>query len=530
MQKSPEEILAEIEAQQAALDAELEKLGLPDLEDHDSAKQFAGYPPVIKAAYEASDKDLVAELTRLLDEGADADAASPWGETAVSQCFQRGAWEALRMLLARGADDAPLGLGEVGRGIVMGEVPEITEPMARDEAGRTPFLTACRVGNLAAARTYLPVTPDAGRIAEPDGEGPVWMAARSGSVEMLDWVLAQGFDVNARARFGGTALLQAVEQDNLAMAEALLTRGADLALGENISESNRARAANAPKSVFQKAASLIMAQTPFPMDMPDTISTPAFAAQSGDMARLLVAHGADISEFDDEMMPAALGTDRIAPVDVSPEAFNRHCTGRAGQANPEPYLPDFWREQIRTGRSGHVAEVEIMGKRAQFCGGTPVWSFQRFGRTATPLPDGRLVLVAGEHEDHYDPDFCIYADVTVLDGKGGVEHFIYPQDVFPPTDFHTATLVDDHILLIGSLGYQGQRAEGVTQVLRLDLGDFSIRPVETTGHNPGWINRHRAALDARTIIVNGGRIEPGYRENGDTFVLDLDTLVWRRAS
>jgi len=24
------------------------------------------------------------------------------------------------------------------------------------------------------------------------------------------------------------------------------------------------------------------------------------------------------------------------------------------------------------------------------------------------LPDGRLVSVGGEHEDYYDPDFCIY--------------------------------------------------------------------------------------------------------------------------
>lgn len=39
---------------------------------------------------------------------------------------------------------------------------------------------------------------------------------------------------------------------------------------------------------------------------------------------------------------------------------------------------------------------------------SPVRCFQRFGSTVTVLPDGRLVHIGGEHEDEYDPDFCIY--------------------------------------------------------------------------------------------------------------------------
>lgn len=38
----------------------------------------------------------------------------------------------------------------------------------------------------------------------------------------------------------------------------------------------------------------------------------------------------------------------------------------------------------------------------------PVWCFTRFGATRTRLPDGRIVCIGGEHEDVYDPDFCIY--------------------------------------------------------------------------------------------------------------------------
>lgn len=80
----------------------------------------------------------------------------------------------------------------------------------------------------------------------------------------------------------------------------------------------------------------------------------------------------------------------------------------------------------------------------------------------TPLPDGRLILIGGEHEDFDDPDFCIYTDVTVLDGfwrgeERGVQLHIYPRDFFPPTCFHTATLLGGRILLFGSLCYQGAR-------------------------------------------------------------------------
>ncbi len=38
---------------------------------------------------------------------------------------------------------------------------------------------------------------------------------------------------------------------------------------------------------------------------------------------------------------------------------------------------------------------------------TPIWPADRFGQSITELPDGRKVLVAGEHEDHYDADVFV---------------------------------------------------------------------------------------------------------------------------
>ena len=102
----------------------------------------------------------------------------------------------------------------------------------------------------------------------------------------------------------------------------------------------------------------------------------------------------------------------------------------------------------------HYADVKVR---------SPVWCAQRFGQSITFLEDGRVVQVGGEHEDSYDPDFCIYNDVFVHEGEAIRIHG-YPEDVFPPTDFHTATLLGREIVLIGSLGYVGTRKLGVTPV------------------------------------------------------------------
>lgn len=73
---------------------------------------------------------------------------------------------------------------------------------------------------------------------------------------------------------------------------------------------------------------------------------------------------------------------------------------------------------------------------------TWVWPGYRFGGTETELRDGRRVFIAGEHEDYYDPDFCIYNDVIVEDKSGKERIFTYPPEVFPPTDGHVAIRIE----------------------------------------------------------------------------------------
>lgn len=146
---------------------------------------------------------------------------------------------------------------------------------------------------------------------------------------------------------------------------------------------------------------------------------------------------------------------------------------------------------------------------------------------------GHSLPQCGEHEDSYDPDFRIYNHVFVHQPDGSIEVYGYAENVFPPTDFHTATLVGAGIYIIGGLGYPGARAFGQTPVYRLDLASLRIERLCTRGAAPGWIYQHRAEpVGANAIRVWGGTIvtqraaDEAHDSNPATFRLDLRKLTW----
>ncbi|MCG8314200.1 MAG: hypothetical protein MI976_13405 [Pseudomonadales bacterium] len=109
------------------------------------------------------------------------------------------------------------------------------------------------------------------------------------------------------------------------------------------------------------------------------------------------------------------------------------------------------------------------------------------------------------------------------------------MEIFPPTDFHTATLAEEYIYIIGNLGYPEYRVHRTTPVYRLDINTFKIEKVETTGECPGWIYNHSADLKGQsTIRIQGGKIVEKVREsevhrlNKFDFELSLDTLTWTK--
>lgn len=208
---------------------------------------------------------------------------------------------------------------------------------------------------------------------------------------------------------------------------------------------------------------------------------------------------------------------------------------RIGQGNPHRFPSPVWNWLAsQTELSAYQANAYFQGPSSLAVG--PAWCNMRFGQTRTELPGGRVVRIAGEHEDYYDPDFFIYSDVIVEDPSGGITIYGYPQDVFPPTDNHSATLAGDDVFVIGNLGYIHRRRPAETPVVRLDTKTFAMHPVATQGAPPGGIRHHTATLsaDGGAIVVTGGQrtVVTGDRFNlvqsPDDWRLDLQTLVWKR--
>ena len=241
------------------------------------------------------------------------------------------------------------------------------------------------------------------------------------------------------------------------------------------------------------------------------------------------------NRLDDATIAAAIGE----------EQYHAQKTRRFGAHNPERMDVPFWvfmvqrgwtafqaRMQFDTAYRQHMDAVRARYEREQagevvadeegaVCvrHGPPVWCFDRFGMSHTRLPDGRALFIAGEHEDFYDPDFCIYNDVIVTDPELRVAIYGYPVEIFPPTDFHTATLAGaSDLYLIGSLGYRDARRPGETPVYRLDTTTMQITALQTSGDSPGWISDHTAEY----VPTRGA--------NRRSWWLDLTTLAWSRSS
>ena len=244
---------------------------------------------------------------------------------------------------------------------------------------------------------------------------------------------------------------------------------------------------------------------------------------------------------------------------ISRSVFDEQHLPRFGTANPERMDLEFWKWMIqppepapssepwharefgmilRDGRmkfrDGPAKARDLFGLTSEQC--SPIWTFyQRYGRTRTELPDGRIVYIGGEHEDYYDPDFCIYNDVIVLGPGEHIDIFGYPRHVFPPTDYHSASLIGRSIIVVGCLGYPEDRRHDVTPIHVLSLDDFSVKGVETHGVGPGWIHGHSAQRESsESLLVTGGvvfgihRGEPGSYPNFDDYSLDTGSWVWRR--
>ena len=462
------------------------------------------YDALLDAVYSPSDGTRLLEtLDLLMRHGAALSTVSEYGESALRVLSRLGRFDAVAYLLKAGADRGQLAWTPLHEAVALGSASDVEMAIGTsnletcDFWSRTAWLIAMLAGDIAKAELLASAGADT-KVVGRGGMPPLFFAIHGDHPEMVRWLLDHGASANQTNDSGGTPLMEAVESDSFECVKVLLAAGADV--NAQWAGTVLVRASN-----VRIALRLIEAGAD-PADMNETV-------------RRTLAH-----------LPAgALGI----PDELWSDEFASAYARSFGTRNPERMNVPFWEAMIRLGISAYFARIRFEKAGVSIKG--PVWCATRFGQSFTILPDGRVLQVAGEHEDFYDPDFCIYNDVFVHSPDGSFAIYGYPEAVFPPTDFHSATLVGDGLYLIGCLGYPEQRQSGETPIFRLDLHTLRIDRVPTTGDRPGWIYRHRADLIGDSAIgIRGGILvtkaggQENHEPNRDAFVLDLKALRWTR--
>lgn len=479
---------------------------------------------IIQQAYSQSDEKLLHLINEYLARGGDIDYETKYGESLLGVTFRFQKMSSFRNLVDHGADQTPLGWPESFMEIALSDarttnLPSTIDPKIRNEKGLTPFLFAVSLGRQNIAEALLPLTEQEGLKGGRNSYGPIYLAAEHQHRDMIDWLISKGFDVNEASSFGETALFAALEWSAPDTVKKLIDAGADVNVRHNLSSQLKVF----PPNYEGYDPSL-------EPDVNETIFTPMNRANDPESALLLYRAGAPLKELsDDDVRRNLIGASKIQKQTIGQSEFASHKYRKFGQSNPELTNHPFWLEQIRTHDSGFAAFEKYSSNKRDYSH-PATWSFSRFGQSITELPDGRWLLIAGAHEDSYDPDFSIYNDVVVIDPNGDAVIYSYPEKVFQPTDFHTATLLKDRVLIIGNLGYFGKRSEGFTPVYSLDLKSFEVSKVQISGEGPGWISRHNAQKVDGKIVISGGQVwkNSDLTSNNGTWELSLNDYSWEK--
>ena len=193
--------------------------------------------PLIAAA-RAGDAERVAAL---LEQGADARAASPDGTTALHWAARAGHAGAVDRLLAAGADPTAAnryGVTPLALAAENGDAASVAallragvDPNAAGREGETALMLAARTGRVEALDPLLVAGAEVDATEQWRGQTALMWAAAEGNVAAVHRLLAAGADVGARSAGGVTPLLFAVREGRIDAVEALLAGGADVNAG-----------------------------------------------------------------------------------------------------------------------------------------------------------------------------------------------------------------------------------------------------------------------------------------------------------
>ncbi len=460
------------------------------------ARNDASKTALIREIETGSHSGMVDRIRALVGNGADPNGASLLKDTALGFARYHGYDDVFDLLIELGADGDKAGFGKLHRAVRYGTLKDVEpilgyfDPLSSHFDAQSALCEAVLVGKGDILTVLLNHIADEGRMDDKEVDNCFSIAVGTGNPDLVRPFLQHGLK-------GDIGLDSTLETYDVDMLKLLIEQGADVHQISDI-----ALYTNEPLSVLDKAG------------------TPAIRAY---ISALLEAGWCidDLDEYDRDQIRYITESYVIPKQDLSTPGFLDAAGCCAGNSNPEERTLPYYLEMLRTGESSYAARQRMPHLP------DAVWTANRFGQSTTRLADGRWVQIGGEHEDFYDRDFVIFSDVVLHTPGEGVRVFFYPASTFPPTDFHTATPVGNSIWIIGGLGYITDRQPDKTLVHRLDLDDFSMHRIETSGDMPGWISNHTATLTNSVITVSGGDIfRNSLRKNRNIFIFDTITLKW----
>ncbi len=436
------------------------------------------YSMVLNACFiprELGEDRMLEMVALLVDHGADPNRKSDYGETPVRVSSRAGHFEVVRLLLDRGASITPLNWNELMHAVALGSLDDVKKAFddypdveLRDSTGCTALMLALKLGDIEKAKMLLQYGASPNSIPDANEE-PLHCAIQSGNREIVEFFLSLKAEYLPTGYEDRGPVAAAIDCGNREVIEFLIQ-------------------SYVKDPSFQKY-----------------LDKALYDDEEGKFARLLLESGDHPENIRRLARRTVLGHQNLGKEElakITPQQFLEGRSPYFGKSNPELVNRPFWLAMIRIGYSGYGARQTFDPGAPIQCGGKElVWCAERFGQSITFLPDGRIIEIGGEHEDGYDPDFCIYNDVFVHHPDGSTDIYCYPKNVFPPTDFHSTTLVGEWIYIIGCLGYHGERHGKYIPVYRLNTVSLAIEKVETRNSPPFQVFSHL------TKLVNGDKIQ-----------------------